>query len=243
MLRIRTPCGKILQLERHPPLRISVKDSPNVQTFPDEVIRRVFVFLKQEDWVTADTTCRQWYRAIQPLYATVNRERAEILALKRLRVKWSKLEAFLTRVSFRGPVEESQLQRLKDLLSPWKLPYSIVASLRVHNGEKDTGDLLASRGRGMYLGARLLSTLDIITAMKLVLRHQDTRGQKNVLYVPLLSEIPGARRQVAIQLVKHETSSHAPLDHGRIVLVSSLAPWAPHFRVLSDSWEGFLTLI
>lgn len=122
---------------------------------------------------------------------------------------------------------------------------------------------------GLFGNARLLPANEILyTLQKEWLNNNQPKAlavifdnNKNLLRIPLFSPVSG--RQVAMELVLRmdEQQQYYPVNlqkdnlqssintskldshHGRIVLVSSLAPWAPHFRVLAPSWEDFLTLI
>ena len=112
---------------------------------------------------------------------------------------------------------------------------------------------------GMYLGARLLS----IEEIALIVRRwkndeEEIKRNTNLFRIPLFAE--HRSRQIAMELIVTTESTitntnirsdtmlchhyhHRPQQHGRIVLISPLAPFGPHYKVLANSWEGFLTLM
>jgi len=160
------------------------------------------------------------------------------------------------RSSLNGPVDEKDEAHLKDAIKPWVLPHALLASLQIHDGEWSRGC-----GKGMVMGARLLTAREIVEGM---LRWRggavakmgiigpandndsaDPAWVSGTLKIPLFSET-GAR-QIAMELSSRigDNNNHHNNGrmYGRVVVVSPLAPYAVHYRVEASCWERFLTLI
>ena len=187
---------------------------------------------------------------------------AQVYAEQTMIEKWNKLRGFLgRRIKLRGPATDEDIQELKESIMPFTLPSTFIASLKLHDGEW-------SLSKGIYLGNKLLSTSGIIQIVNRWKSQQQRQQQQsspdniNLLRIPLFTDKAGPR-QVAMELCfkkkkrtryrNHNnndtqtttsmTTTELPKQHGKIVLISSVAPYAPHFKVLATSWEGFLTLI
>lgn len=261
MLRIRRPDGSLEALSKHaPPLRLKtfVYGSSSIQNsscLPSEVFGHVLQFLDPtSDWVSFESVCRYWRAVIRIYWRTSHIPRSLAVATNQMRQKWSKLEGFVHRqCAFRDPVSSKDLKDLKTSLSPRLLPKSFEASLRIHDGEEDYGSMLSTGrnsgpGKGLYLGSRLLSTREILSLWVESSPHSRQRTSTDqTVYLPLTTELPGAPRRVAMELhlPSYNTyrGSTGAAQHGQIVLVSSAAPSAPHFKVLARNWSSFLTLV
>lgn len=275
MLTIRTPDGTTRKLCRHyPPLRLrsvcsSSSNTNNViaATLPADVIQRILFFLQNKscDWLTADSCCVAWREAACPLWKGQRQSIAALwVASQRIQRTWNKLYGFLPleniQQSLNGPATQDELDRLQEAVLPWTLPPVFIASLQIHNGERDRG-LYQS---GIYMGSRLLSIQEIMDtcsewriqaeAIEQTLLQDGIAIAANttasrILWVPLFSQ--AGARQVAMELHLHP--KYTPNDqllfhvnhhhHGRIVMISSTTPFAPHYKNLAGSWDGFLTLI
>eukprot|EP00957_Ditylum_brightwellii_P082304 6258395-Ditylum_brightwellii.AAC.1 len=83
----------------------------------------------------------------------------------------------------------------------------------------------------------------------IVVTTADNRNGKEVLRIPLFTETVN-HRQVAMELQRqiddddyNEKDNQKNVIHGRIILTSSIVPYAPHLKVLASSWDTFLTLV
>mmetsp|Transcript_30336 Transcript_30336/g.44302 ORF Transcript_30336/g.44302 Transcript_30336/m.44302 type:complete len:140 (-) Transcript_30336:61-480(-) len=138
------------------------------------------------------------------------------------------------------------------------LPPVFIASWKLYDGEW-------TKSRGMYnlASSRLLSVQEIIHTLKewnefyqqqshhggIVVTTADNRNGKEVLRIPLFTETVN-HRQVAMELQRqiddddyNEKDNQTIVIHGRIILTSSIVPYAPHLKVLASSWDTFLTLV
>ena len=94
---------------------------------------------------------------------------------------------------------------------------------------------------------------------------EEIKRNTNIFRIPLFAE--HRSRQIAMELIvttesnitttnirsdtmlchhyhhRQQQQQQQQQHHGRIVLISPLAPFGPHYKVLANSWEGFLTLI
>mmetsp|Transcript_19436 Transcript_19436/g.29214 ORF Transcript_19436/g.29214 Transcript_19436/m.29214 type:complete len:238 (-) Transcript_19436:41-754(-) len=237
MIKVRTEKGRVLDLNLHHPLRLRLRPEPNASTLSSDIIRRIFSFLAplSEDWLAADSCCSPWREAAWILWKGRRSDvKSSIAASRRIGIKWKKLEGFLDRevlFALCDPAKDDDLRKLKETARPWVIPPGFVASLKVHDGERDRGP-----SRGMYFGSRLLSTREISQTCQ---TWKKTRplDQTQVLRLPVFS-LSGTR-QVAIELCldcKDERD-------GRVILISSSLPYAAHFKVLACNWENFLTLV
>lgn len=251
MPTIRTFDGQTRQLSTHSPLRLRIRhrpSPPDPASTPADILRHVVAYLppRSEDWLAADSACSSWREALLPLWESVESRTeaaAYFAARRRVGTKWRKLEGFLdgeVRSSLHGPATEGHVDELKGAARPFVLPQTLIASLRVHDGERDRGI-----GRGMYGGARLLSALEMADSIRQWRQHAEDETDltaqpyhRRTLRMPLFSAT-GAR-QIAMELCT-DTNELAP--SGRILLVSPFAPYAPPFKVLARSWEVFLTLV
>lgn len=240
IITVRGADGKTRQLDLFPPLHLrqsSAQQPSAAAGLPADVIRRIVSFLETQDrdLLAADSCCRSWRQAAVPLWHGRRREVVDYYHCRyRLKFKWRKLRGFLfsLRVFLHSPATENDIDALKRIVRPWELPTVLVASLKIHDGEREQ----PRGGGGMYLGARLLSAREI---QKVVQQWRKGMPENpSVLILPLFAQT--GPRQVAMELRLEEQDI---VPSGRIVLVSSLAPWAPHFRVLAATWEDFLTLV
>jgi len=270
MLVVRSYDGRIRKLSLHgPPLRLRCALQPHdAAALPEDVIRRILLFLPRgKDWLAADSCCRGWRAAARVLWETSNditssssnpneRSREYIVALVttqgRIKARWKTLKGFLDRgVAFRGPARQWALRRLVGEVRPWTLPPAFLTSWEMHDGEWNNS-------HGMYIGSRLLSVSEILSTLQrwkqITVPQQHNDHDCDVLRIPLFDETR-ARRQVAMELSLPKATTSMTrngcydvgIGHehrsGRIVMISSTAPWAPHFKVLAESWEAFLTLV
>jgi len=189
-------------------------------------------------------------------------------AKHRMGTTWNKVQGFLSRrIVWNGPASECTMSNFVTLVvpPPWSLPPEFLASWQqYHNGEWE-------KSAGMYLGARLLSIEEIALVVRrwkndeegLYATQHDEEIKRNttIFRIPLFAE--HRSRQIAMELIvtteSNITNTNIRSDtmlchhyhhhqqqqqhHGRIVLISPLAPFGPHYKVLANSWEGFLTLI
>mmetsp|Transcript_13875 Transcript_13875/g.20476 ORF Transcript_13875/g.20476 Transcript_13875/m.20476 type:complete len:238 (-) Transcript_13875:111-824(-) len=237
MIVVRTNNGRSLQLQLNPPLRLRLRPEPNASTLPGDITRRIFSFLtaRSEDWLAADSSCSSWNAAALPLWkGSRSGVVCSFAASRRVGIKWKKLEGFLDRklrFSLCGPVTDDDLQMLKEAVQPWVLPFGLVASLKVHDGELNRGP-----HQGMYFGSRLLSAREMSQLFRTWQQLRQS-NQTEMVRLPLFS--PSGARQVAIEL----SIDHNDAQHGKVILISPSVPYAPHFKILACNWENFLTLV
>lgn len=248
IVTVKTPNGNIQQLSLHPPLRLHImrSNTPSLSQLSPEVMHRVVSFLEpySEDWLASDSICQSWRKAClayvwKDSMETRKRVADVCWARRRISRKWRKLQGFMTRIQLNGPASNKNLQALKMAVHPWRLPSPLLASLQIHDGEQESL-LIAHAPCGLYPGARLLSARE----MAGIISQWRTKEEQlwldpKRLTIPLFSE--AGSRQVAMELWLDCNNTN---QHGRVVLLNAIAPMAaPHFRVLAESWEGFLTLV
>ena len=260
MITVRTRDGKIRQLSLHGPPLCLRPTSIAATLLPGDVLRRIFCFLSPTDWLAADITCRAWQQAAIPLWSRQKRchVAAQYAAMKRVQRQWQRLHGFVRHVSLYGPATADDLQALQRAVAPLVIPYDLLASLQIHDGQ-------GPRGCGLYGAARLLSIREILHELSLVDRRVSLPPGNNnnnnphhhpssfaiaaadddddaVMRLPLFSAV--GCHQIVMEL--QETCNNNNSDsthHGRIVLVVVVTGAAPPLRVLARTWHDFLTLV